>query len=329
MPAPEQGKNVVVTGGAGYIGSILVGDLLAHGYTVTVLDNLIYGGQSLLGYFSNPRFHFRRGDITGTEDVATALHGADAVVHLAAIVGDPACSRNPDLANSVNREGSRVLLREARSAGVKRFLFASTCSNYGRMNAGDGWVNEDSPLKPISLYAELKVEFEQLLLTSDDDICTTCLRFATAHGLSLRPRFDLTVNQFTAELALGRKIEVYGEQFWRPYCHVKDLAAACRMVLAAPNEKVHRRAFNVGSNSENFTKKQLVEKITQQTAASVDLVSFVHKDEDPRDYRVNCDRFQSELGFKPARSVTDTIREIDEAVRTGALFDVDNHRYRN
>jgi len=329
MPVREEGMKVVVTGGAGYIGSRLVGDLLADGCSVTVIDNLMYGGQSLLGYFSHPGFRFVRGDITRPEDVASVVRDADAVIHLAALVGDPVCSRHPEMARSVNRDGCRIVLRETLEAGVSRFIFAGTCSNYGKMDDGDGWVDEASPLQPISLYAELKVEFEQSLLSLEADICATCLRFATAHGLSLRPRFDLTVNQFTAELALGRTLEVYGEQFWRPYCHIADLSTACRLVLSAPQEQVGGQAFNVGANSENFTKQQLVDMIVRQTSASPELVSFVQKEEDPRDYRVNCDKISETLGFSPSRTVADTISEIDRAVRSGVMTDIDNPRYRN
>ncbi len=328
-PAAEPGQKIVVTGGAGYIGSVLCSLLLNAGYRVTVLDNLTCGGSSLLGVFTHPNFEFIRGDIVSPDDVGRALRGASAVVHLAAIVGDPACARDPERAIAVNRVGSRTVLQQSLEAGVQLFLFASTCSNYGRMDTGDGWVDEQSPLRPVSLYAELKVEFEQLLLESRNDMTVVCLRFATAFGLSYRPRFDLTVNQFTAELVQGHRLEVYGEQFWRPYCHVRDLADACRLVLAAQRQQVDRRAFNVGADDQNHTKKQLTDMILCETGVSSDLVTYVHKDEDPRDYRVRCDKIHSTTGFRPRHSLVAGITEIAAAVRSGVIANPADPRYHN
>ena len=230
-------QTVLVTGGAGYIGSVLVRVLLRAGLRVRTIDNLSWGGEALLGVLGDPSFEFVFGDIRKQSAVDAALRGVDSLVHLAAVVGDPACRRQPELAAAVNGEASELLLARARAAGVGRFVFASTCSNYGR--APDGAVcDEDAPLRPISLYAELKVAFERRLLALEaPGLTTVCLRFATAYGLSGRPRFDLTVNEFTRDLFLRKPLEIYGEQFWRPYCHVADLAAACCLALAAPRRR--------------------------------------------------------------------------------------------
>ncbi len=157
-------KTILVTGGAGYIGSVLTGLLLARGYTVRVLDKLTFGGTSLLPHLPSPNFEFVKGDICREPDVLTALSGIDAVVHLAAIVGDPACAKFPDEAKRTNKDGSELLSRLAIENGVERFVFASTCSNYGKMDDPDGFVDESSPLRPVSLYAELKVGFEKHLM---------------------------------------------------------------------------------------------------------------------------------------------------------------------
>ncbi len=320
----------MVTGGAGYIGSVLVGRLLNGGYRVRVLDNLSFDGRALLLYFSHPNFEFVRGDIRNEKDVDRALESIDAVVHLAAVVGDKACRQNEKLATEVNREASEMLCEKAVAHKVKRFVFASTCSNYGRTDTSAAYVDEASPLNPVSLYAELKVGFEKYLLGLGlPDFAPTCLRFATVYGLSGRPRFDLTVNEFTRELLFGRKLEIYGEQFWRPYCHTFDLATACVMALEAESSIVAYQAFNVGDTSENYQKEKLVELILSELPQMRDNVSYVHRDDDLRDYRVNCDKIQGKLGFSIARRVPDGIREVILAIKSGVIENPDDSRYCN
>src|SRR4029077_1437185 len=211
----------LVTGGAVYLGSTLVPLLLADGGAVRVLDTLTHGGESLLGVWSHPCFELRRGDVRDGAMVRGAVEGMDAVVHLAAIVGDPACAREPGLARAVNLEASLALIAACRAAGVARLVFASTCSNYGKMRDPGGYVDERSELAPVSLYAETKVAVERAMLDPNvaDGVCATPLRFATVFGISPRMRFDLTVNEFTAEMVTRRRLVVFGEQFWRPYVH--------------------------------------------------------------------------------------------------------------
>src|SRR5271165_3099362 len=228
--------NILVTGGAGYIGSTLVPLLLAEGHGVRVLDTLLHGGESLLGVWSHPAFEFMRGDLCDRTTVQSAVSGRDAVVHLAAVVGDPACSRQPDLARATNLDASLSLIEESQHAGVLRFIFASTCSNYGKMKDVDRYVDEESELSPVSLYAQTKVEVEMALLRSsrNNGWCPTPLRFSTVYGVSPRMRFDLTVNEFTMEMLTKKHLKVFGEQFWRPYLHVCDAARAIHLVLSAP-----------------------------------------------------------------------------------------------
>jgi nucleoside-diphosphate-sugar epimerase len=320
---------VIITGGAGYLGSVLTTLLLAEGHQVRVLDSLAHGGESLLGAWCHPGFEFVRGDIRDCATVKAAVSGRDAVVHLAAIVGDPACGRNPDLARAVNLDASLQLIEESKQAGVARFVFASTCSNYGRMQDADRYVDEESELRPVSLYAETKVAVEMALLQSrySNGWNPTPLRFATIYGVSPRMRFDLTVNEFTLEMLTRKHLKVFGEQFWRPYVHVRDAARAIAMVLQSPTAKVAGRVFNVGATDQNFQKQQLVELI--QPYAPDAVVEFVAKTEDPRDYRVSFSRIAGELGFETSRSVPQGIAEVARLVSERVIGEFDHSRYRN
>ncbi len=319
---------VLITGGAGYVGSTLAPLLLAAGHKVRVLDRLLYGGESLLGVWSHPDFEFVHGDVRDRETLRKAVSECDAVVHLAAIVGDPACAREPETARAVNLDASMALIEESRRAGVQRFVFASTCSNYGKMKDPSQFVNEESELQPVSLYAETKVAVEKFLLESAaNGWCPTPLRFATVFGVSPRMRFDLTVNEFTMEMITKKHLIVFGEQFWRPYVHVFDAARGIALVLSSPPQAVAGRVFNVGSTDQNLQKQQIVELI--RPLAPDAKVEFVHKNEDPRDYRVSFDRILGELGYKTTRSVVEGIVEVAKLVRTGAISNLADTRYRN
>lgn len=320
---------ILVTGGAGYIGSTLVPLLLASGHRVRVLDCLLHGGESLLGVWSHPDFELLRGDICNRATLREAVAGMDAVVHLAAIVGDPACARHSDRARAVNLQASLALIEESQRAGAGRFLFASTCSNYGKMEDPSLYVDEQSELRPVSLYAETKVAVERALLDGArrDHWCPIPLRFATIFGVSPRMRFDLTVNEFTMEMLTKRHLTVFGEQFWRPYVHVRDAARAILSVLNAPAAQVSGTVFNVGSTEQNFQKQQLVEMIRPYAPEAV--VEFVHKAEDPRDYRVSFHRLAGALGFSITRTVPQGILEVAQLVLNGIVSDFTEERFRN
>jgi nucleoside-diphosphate-sugar epimerase len=321
--------NILITGGAGYVGSTVVPLLLAEGHRVRVLDTLLHGGESLLGVWSHPNFEFVLGNVCDRAKVRASVDGMDAVVHLAAIVGDPACSRQPDLAQSVNLHASLALIEESQQAGVTRFLFASTCSNYGKMNDANKYVDEESELRPVSLYAETKVAVEKALLQSGHNgkWCPTPLRFATIFGVSPRMRFDLTVNEFTLEMLTKKHLKVFGEQFWRPYVHVRDAARAIQLVLSSPASKVAGSVFNVGATNQNFQKQLLVEMIRPYAPDAI--VEFVHKAEDPRDYRVSFARISEQLGFKITRPVAEGIEEVAHLVRNNIIGNFGDRRYRN
>lgn len=322
-------QKVLVTGGAGYIGSVLTRQLLEQGYHVRVLDSLMYGGEPIIDMLNYPNFEFVKGDVRNRADVEKALEGIDCVAHLAAIVGDPACAQQPELAQSTNLEGSKLLYEVANAKGATKFVFASTCSNYGKMDDPNEYVTEESKLAPVSLYAETKVATEQFLLSqpTSNNCKPTCLRFSTVYGLSLRPRFDLTVNEFTKELALGRELVVFGEQFWRPYCHVYDLARSVVTVIEAEEEKVAFDVFNVGSTDENYQKKMLVDEIAKIIPDAQ--IKYVAKNEDPRDYRVSAEKIKERLGFTPLFTVPDGIKQIKKVLDDGFIINPDDNKYKN
>ena len=198
------------------------------------------------------------------------------------------------------------------------------------MEDPNSFVDENSRLAPVSLYAELKVNFENYILNDSDIVdhfSPTILRFSTVYGLSPRMRFDLTVNEFTKELALGRELLVFGEQFWRPYCHVKDFAKAFITVLESPYSKVSYNVYNVGDTSENYTKKMIVDEIKKIIPNSK--IKYVVKNDDPRDYRVNFDKIKKELGFQISMRVADGIREIVHIIQENLIQDLDNQKYYN
>ena len=322
-------NNVLITGAAGYIGSVLVRQLLEKGYKVRGLDNLTFGGESLLSVYSQPNFEFIKGDIRNEDDLKAGIDGMDAVVHLAAIVGDPACAQQPELTKSINWDATRMLFDIcSETRNIRRFIFASTCSNYGKMD-GDDFVNEDSPLGPVSLYAELKVKFEEYLLNARpaNTMAATPLRFSTVYGLSPRLRFDLTVNEFMRDVTSGKELIVFGEQFWRPYCHVEDLARACVLVLECDTEKTANNVFNVGDTKENYQKKMIVEEILKIVPDAK--IKYIHKDEDPRDYRVNFSKIQKALGYTITKTVPDGLREIHSILTDGLITNSNSPHYRN
>ncbi len=319
---------IVVTGGAGYIGTPLCLDLAASGARVRSLDNLLHRQSDIAEQLERAGVELIRADIRDEAARERALGGARAVVHLAAIVGDPACARDPAVSHEVNVEGTRALVRDAARLGVTRLVFASTCSNYGRMADPTTPIDESGVLAPVSLYADQKVQMEKALLESEDaGVEPVCLRFATIYGVAPRMRFDLTVNEFTRDLWAGRRLEVFGEQFWRPYVHVRDAGRAIRTVLGAPADRVVRDVFNVGRSGENYRKLDLVEEIRKQTDRGE--IAYVRRDEDPRDYKVSFDKIRSVLGFETDMTVPDGIAEVMDALEQNRFGDPFDGRYRN
>ncbi|MBN1558529.1 MAG: SDR family oxidoreductase [Lentisphaerae bacterium] len=321
--AARESRHVLVIGGCGYIGSILAGHLLERGCRVRVLDRLLYGnGDVAADWMERNGFSLVTGDLCDGACLAAALEGVTDVLLPAAIVGDPACKRKPEEARRVNEAGAISVFDALAGRGIDRFVFFSTCSNYG-LREDDTPADEDAPLHPLSLYAETKVAVERHILAHADDVDfhPTVLRLATAYGLSRRMRFDLTVSDFTRELALGRELVVYDEGTWRPYCHVRDIARAVTGVLDADAGLVDGRVYNVGGNDENYTKQSIVDRVVKYVPDA--RVCYRKGGSDPRNYRVAFDRINAELGFSPAYSVDRSVQALVAALEAGLFADVE------
>jgi nucleoside-diphosphate-sugar epimerase len=315
-------RTVLVVGGAGYVGSVLVAELLRAGARVHVLDQLIYdNGFALAHLLDEPRLRFHRGDLRNRDDLAQAAQGATDVVLLASLVGDPICKTYPDLARAVNEAGAKSVVDELDCLGIERFVFTSTCSNYG-IHESSSLATEESGLNPQSLYARTKIAVEEYLLERSADLkcAATVLRIATAYGLSPRMRFDLTVSQFAWELATGRPLQVYDADTWRPYCHVRDISKAVMTVLDAPEHDVRGEVYNVGDTSQQFTKRMIVDE-TRKHLEDVS-VAFGEGDTDPRNYRVSFDKIGLRLGFRCDHTVQDYLNRLTSAVQAGVFPDV-------
>jgi len=316
-------RAVLVVGGAGYVGNVLVRRLLAGGFSVRVLDTLLFDhGSAIAPVFEQPGFSFERGDLRVAADRERALDGVTDVVLLAALVGDPLCKKYPQLARSVNAEGSAELVSSLDGRDIDRFVFTSTCSNYGLRETEEP-ATEESDLAPLSLYAETKVELERHILGAADsvDFCPTVLRIATAYGLSPRMRFDLTISEFTRTLAIGQELLVYDADTWRPYCHVDDISRAVMSVLQSPRELVSGEVFNVGHSDENYTKRMVVDAVLEHLGDGS--VSYAEGGVDPRNYRVSFDKIASVLGFEARQRVPHSVGGLIDAIHAGGFEDVD------
>lgn len=321
---PSGKETVLVVGGAGYIGSVVIEKLLARGCRVRLLDNLIYGSQAIEPLLSHPLLEFAQGDCRNIQDVVRAMSGVRDVIHLAAIVGDPACAEDDANALQINYAATRMMLEIAKGHGIERFLFASSCSVYG---ASDNLMDEKSETEPISLYAETKLHSERVLLDAHSrTFHPTILRFATVFGLARRPRFDLVVNLLTAKAIQEGVITIFNGDQWRPFIHVSDVAAAVVETFAAPLESVSGEIFNVGDDRLNFTLAQVAEKIRALIPET--RIEFV-ENADRRNYRVSFRKIRDCIGFTAACALEDGILEIKRAFERAEILNYRQPFYSN
>ena len=257
-------ESVLITDGAGYVGSVLTNELVKKKIRVKVIDSLVFGDSGISTLIDSKEIEFFNIDIRQTDKISSILKNVDCVIHLAAFVGEPLCKKIPEAAKQINEIATKNLVNLCKNNNVKRFIFASTCSNYG---SSLNIVDESSPVKPLSLYSECKVNSEKYIIDNNSDKFQTCiLRFATAHGLSPRMRFDLLVQEFLHDALVDKKISIFGEDFWRPLIHVDDMASACISVVDASSNTISGQIFNVGSSNENYTKKQLANIIQKHVS---------------------------------------------------------------
>jgi nucleoside-diphosphate-sugar epimerase len=317
-------ERVLVVGGAGYIGSHIVSMLLNRGYHVRVLDTFMFGRESLASVAGHENCELIEGDVRDIEAVVRSVRNCQAIIHLAAIVGDPACEENRPLAVEVNRAATRMLVDIAKGYGVTRFVFASTCSVYG---ASDLTVDEHTAPAPLSTYARTKIDSEELLLAAKTDTFhPTILRLGTLFGISARPRFDLVVNLLTARAATTGKITIYNGEQWRPFLHVADAARAFIMVMEADPVIASGEIFNVGDARYNLRLSDL----SAQIASLLPHVEVQHIDNsDKRNYRASFDKISRVMGFACTKSVEEGIREIRDAVLNREISDINSHQFNN
>ena len=327
-------RHILITGGAGYIGSLLTSELLRANYRVTVLDSLLFGGESLIPFLHHPNFHFVKADVTDPRAIKDSLKNdwqkPDAIVHLAAIVGFPACQAvGRQVAWRYNVEATEKAFEQAADLGVERFVFASTYSNYGLSPDGKP-VTEESPLNPQSLYAETKIAAEEFLLAQKDAACAPLLfRFATLYGMSPRTRFDLIVNQFVLEAFTKRALIIYQRGYSRSFVHIQDVVRGVMMGLEAERSKISGEVFNLGTDNGNYSKDDIVRLILKRMPETVVEYKDLTFGGDMRDITVSFAKIKKVFGFETKLDVDDGIRGLLFVLKTGIIRNPTDEKYRN
>jgi nucleoside-diphosphate-sugar epimerase len=311
-------KNVLVTGGAGYCGSLLVPQLLAEGYNVTVYD-LLYFGDSFLPK-DNPRLKVVPGDIRDVAKLTSVLQNQDVVLSLACISNDASFELDESLSTTINLDAFEPMVVAAKKAGVKRFVYASSSSVYGVSDKPN--VTEDHPLVPLTLYNKYKGMCEPLLLKhTDDHFVGVIFRPATVCGYAPRLRLDLSVNILTNHAVTNNKITVFGGSQLRPNLHVQDYADLCKLLLVAPTEKIANQIFNCGYQNMSIMEiAHMVKKVVEQEfpqKAPIDIVTT--PTDDNRSYHINSDKIKKTLGFTPKHTIEEAVRDLCRAFRDGKI----------
>jgi len=324
----NKGFLILVTGGAGYVGSVLVRYLLDTGYSVRVLDFLMHGEESLAGLEGYKKFEFVEGDVRNPNIVRKCLKNVDCVIHLAAITGAPESNRIPEVTWDINLGGTKNLVDISIEENINRFIFFSTCSNYGA-SGSDVFATEEASLDPISAYAESKVAAEKYILAKDRDIKfnPTILRLATVFGVSPRMRFDLLVNDFVREAYFKKRLVVYGNQ-GRTFIHIGDVARAVEMVLLESPDNTRFEVFNIGSTKHSNCTKYDLGKIVVGLISDATL-EYTKKDLDDRDYKVSFDKIYNNFGFNITKDIKSGVEEILEFLKSYPNLDFYSNQYSN
>ena len=293
---------ILITGGAGYLGSKLTETLLSQGHNVIIYDNLFFGSKGVVPFLDNPKYKFIKSTIKNFGLIETVIKEVEYIIHLAAIVGEPSCKQYESSVYGVNTGATNWISECAYNYDIP-LLFLSTCSNYGKT---DKVVTEDSPLDPLGLYADSKIQAEKVVLENEYLV----LRMSTLFGVSYRVRYDITINDFVYQYYRDKLLKVYGEDTWRPYLHIED---ACNMIVQSMDKDL-RGVYNVGFNDLNYQKKEIVNTIVDYLGeGKLEYVKF----DDPRNYKVNFDKIQKELSYQYQFSLEDGIRELYEKIQLG------------
>lgn len=319
MKSNYSNKTVLVTGGGGYIGTHVTEKLLKEGYKVCIFDQFMFGENAISTLKKNKNLTIIKGEIGEWQKLRESLNGVDIVIHLAGLVGDPACIVNKELTIQMNIVSTRIVKELSKDAKVSRFIFSSSCSVYG---ASDELMSEESKLNPVSLYAQTKIDSENEILSDDSkDFHPTILRFATVFGHSRRQRFDLVANLFVAQAYNDGVIVVTGSSQWRPFIHPQDIAKAIVKVLKKPKKEVSRQIINVGDDNLNITIGNLallVANIVKKDRNGKPVEITINNDvNDARNYRVSFKKINKLLGFKATVDIKKGLEEIYDNFKKG------------
>ncbi|OGW84512.1 MAG: hypothetical protein A3C35_02445 [Omnitrophica bacterium RIFCSPHIGHO2_02_FULL_46_11] len=325
-PSSSQADKILIAGGAGYIGSVLTEYLLNRNYQVVVMDRFLYGRQSIQSFISHPKFSFYEYDIRNISNVIPVIKDVRDVVYLAEIVGDPAVNVSPRTTLETNYLSVLTFANLAKYAGIKKFIYASSCSVYGKSDKET--VNELSNLNPISLYAKMKILCENALLDLSrhrEIFQPIILRLSTVFGLSLRPRFDLIINKMTADAAQKGEISIYGGTQYRPFVHVHDVARAIELLLRQSGD-LSGQIYNIGSDALNFS----IEEIAQLVLKHFPSIKVNHDktNRDERSYVVDFSKIKQTLGYEPSLSIDDGIFELKKFLARNHI-QIEDPRYSN
>jgi len=322
-------KKILITGGAGYIGSMLTPYLIEKDYKVTVVDSLIFKGFYLLENFIHENYKFVKGDIRDEEFIKNLFQSEkfDTIIHLAALVGESLCKNVPELAKEINFDATKFLVDLSKKYCVNQFIFASTCSNYGISK--DKFASEEAILRPLSLYSETKIQSENYITeNANKNFHPTILRLATVFGVSPRMRFDLLINELVRDAYVKKEITLYNPLGWRPFIQISDAVRALEMTVSAQLELTERQIFNVGGEGGNIRKKDVV-NIIKEFLPDTNIKLIRGNNIDPRNYRVSFKKIKDILHYSSHITIKKGIKDIISALNSSTFDDPYDDIYKN